>query len=572
MGRIGRMLEKNNNTKPMNSQRVAPKKEFSQAIQTKEKKKNNFSYLDLEWLNKIYSSYKSGVSNQFILVGNIYDFAYEQYRLKAFIEKVFMEEDLFKFDAIKKYNVTGEYVSLVNHNENSIGHWDDMISDISKTDRTNEKSLFLIEYPQFIIPATENVSDSTIRNTVTLHSALKSNEMIMSTDMIIFIAESTKDIHPMFLQNQSEIVVIDIPYPNEEQRLNFIEYLIEGEQGYHTLFSEIKPEQLARMTSGLTLLNIENILMQADFEGSLNNEVIFNKKRNLIRKEFGEIIEIFDSNGLTLDDFAGQEHLKQYHKEVIIEPILEGNTSIVPKGLLYVGPPGTGKTYFANCLSGSAKINFVEFKMSKILDVYVGQAERNLERALKCFESLAPVGVFIDEIEQVLSRGQTGDNHVVKNIFSMFLSFLSNPKHRGKIIWIGATNYPNMLDEALKRPGRFDKKIPFFPPEKEERVLIFNLHLKKYNISISSEVLTQTDFIGKTEGYSQAEIENVVIKVVELMHRKKIDMINSELLNQALDSMTSSKSRETIKEMIQIALEECNDKEFIPMNYRDDVE
>lgn len=566
MGRIGRILERNNSTnKPMNNQKT--NRTF-----LNQSNKKDFNYLDLKWLNKIYSSYKSGVSNQFILVGNIYDFAYEHYRLKAFIEKVFTEEkNLFLFDKIKKYNVKGQYTELINDNENVLGDWDAMIADIGNSNKGNEKSLYLMEYPQFIIPATENVSDSTIRNTVTLHSALKSNEMIMSTDMVIFIAESTKDIHPMFLQNQSEVIVVDIPYPNEEQRLNFVEYLIKQEEHYNDLFREITPAQLARMTSGLTLLNIENILMQADFEGSLNNEVIFNKKRNLIRKEFGEIIEIFDSNGLTLDDFAGQEHLKQYHKEVIIEPILEGNTSIVPKGLLYVGPPGTGKTYFANCLSGSAKINFVEFKMSKILDVYVGQAERNLERALKCFESLAPVGVFIDEIEQVLSRGQTGDNHVVKNIFSMFLSFLSNPKHRGKIIWIGATNYPNMLDEALKRPGRFDKKIPFFPPEKEERVLIFNLHLKKHKISINGETIKSTNFIEKTEGYSQAEIENVVIKVVELMHRKKIQTINVELLNQALDSMTSSKSRETIKEMIDIALEECNDKEFIPKQYRDKV-
>lgn len=568
MGRIGRMLEKNNSSKPMNNQeRVKDNIFFNQ-----NKKEEKFDYLSLDWLNKIYSSYKSGVSNQFIIVGNIYDFAHERYRLKAFIEKVFLEEDLFSFNAMRKYNVTGEYVELINQNENSLGGWDEMIIDIANTNKGDSKSLFLIEYPQFIIPATDNVSDSTIRNTVTLHSALKSNEMITSSDMIIFIAESTKDIHPMFLQNQSEIIVVDIPYPNEKQRLNFVEYLIKEEQSYQNLFKEITTNQLARMTSGLTLLNIENILMQADFEGSLNNEVIFNKKRNLIRKEFGEIIEIFDSNGLTLDDFAGQEHLKQYHKEVIIEPILEGNTSIVPKGLLYVGPPGTGKTYFANCLSGSAKINFVEFKMSKILDVYVGQAERNLERALKCFESLAPVGVFIDEIEQVLSRGQTGDNHVVKNIFSMFLSFLSNPKHRGKIIWIGATNYPNMLDEALKRPGRFDKKIPFFPPEKDERELIFNLHLKKHKISINGQVISQTDFITKTEGYSQAEIENVVIKVVELMHRKKTHEISVELLNQALDSITSSKSRETIKEMIDIALEECNDKEFIPKKYRDKVE
>ena len=116
-------------------------------------------------------------------------------------------------------------------------------------------------------------------------------------------------------------------------------------------------------------------------------------------------------------------------------------------------------------------MNCVEFKMSKILDKYVGEAEKNLEKAFSVFRALAPVIVFIDEADQALQRGDNDTNSVNRNLFGMFLAEMSKPENRGKIIWIAATNYPNKIDEALKRAGRFDKKIPFFAPadKAEER-------------------------------------------------------------------------------------------------------
>ena len=203
--------------------------------------------------------------------------------------------------------------------------------------------------------------------------------------------------------------------------------------------------------------------------------------------------------------------------------------------------------------------------MSKILDKWVGEAEKNLEKAFSVFRALAPVGVFIDEVDQALSRGDNDSNSVSKNLFGMFLSELSKAENRGRIVWLGATNYPNRLDDAFKRSGRFDKKIPFFAPEEAERSEVFKIHINKTKTKVSDDVDTKV-LAEKTEGYTQAEIENIVVKALELTQRRKLEAINQETLLQALDYMLTAQSK-NIKEMEDIALKECNDLELLPDKY-----
>jgi len=164
-----------------------------------------------------------------------------------------------------------------------------------------------------------------------------------------------------------------------------------------------------------------------------------------------------------------------------------------------------------------------------------------------------------------LQRGENDTNAVSRNLFGMFLAFLSEPSHRGKILWLGATNYPNKMDEALKRAGRFDKKIPFLPPTKEERINVFDIHLNKNGYPY--EVKNKEALGALTEGYTQAEIENVVVKALEVAHRKKLPVITDDTLTYAIDCMITSKN-ERITEMTNIALDECNDKEFLPTHYK----
>ncbi|PLS19629.1 AAA family ATPase [Bacillus sp. M6-12] len=519
--------------------------------------------IETKWIKSLKEKYFAGISNIFMITGNIGDYAVPGTLFKNYLVK---QLGTCEMDKVISYDYSiGSYYHNDEKNTTSKDKeldWKKMMEDLQSD---KEKIAYIIEYPEFLVPNINNgfPDEETKKRLIDLHKVMNSKGFLNSNNILIFVTEVKSNINSMFISSNARTFPITIEYPSEQERYEFIEHLTKTSE--ENVDYQINKEKFAKLTAGLSRVNIEDIFLLAESKGVLGKEMIMERKKELIYKEFGEIIEIFDTEGYSLNDFAGQEHIKSYHREVVIEPILEGDTSIVPKGLLYMGPPGTGKTYFSKCLAGDANINFVEFKMSKILDKYVGEAERNLEKALSCFASLAPVGVFIDEIDQALSRGDNDGNSVGRNLFGMFLAFLSEPSHRGKILWIGATNYPNKLDEALKRAGRFDKKIPFLPPSKEERIEVFKIHLKRnafpYQINDYSALGDKTDM------YTQAEIENVVVKALEVAKRKKLSEITEDTLLYAIECMISSQNAK-VKEMTDIALNECNDREFLPKEYK----
>lgn len=512
-----------------------------------------------KWMKTLIDKYTAGVSNAFILTGNIYDYALAGFTVKDYLVEKMKELNPTE---IATFNIgTGLDFHGLKGSERETG-WQYVYSRLLKD---SGRVVMIVEYPEFFVPAVGNYkpTDEERERLIMMHKLLNDSRFLNSDHILIFMTETQKNMHNMFLDSGTRTAMINVDFPNEDERREFVHHL--HATSHTNIRYDIDLKRFARLTAGLTLVNLEDIFLIAESTGQLNKQMIMDRKKELIAKEYGEVIEIYDTDGLSLDDFAGQEHIKSYHREVVINPILEGDTTIVPKGLLYMGPPGTGKTYFSKCLAGDANINFVEFKMSKILDKYVGNAEKNLEKALRCFESLAPVGVFIDEVDQALQRGENDTNAVSRNLFGMFLAFLSEPAHRGKILWIGATNYPNKMDEALKRAGRFDKKIPFLPPTKEERINVFDIHLNKNGYPY--EVKNKESLGALTEGYTQAEIENVVVKALEIAHRKKLSVITDDTLTYAIDCMITSKN-ERITEMTNIALDECNDKEFLPTHYK----
>lgn len=523
-----------------------------------------------KWMQLLKEKYKSGITNLFLITGNIGDYAVPGFLFKDYLIKELKNLD---FKNIITYDYSVGSTNCIGTSQNQSNEenlhtatldWDIMISDLKTVDSS---VAYIVEYPEFLVPDIHsgNTDEATKKRLIDLHKVINSKEFLESDNILIFVTEVKSSVNSMFISSNTRTYPISIDYPTEVERKEYIEFLRGSSE--KRIDYRIDISKFAKLTAGLTRVNIEDIYLLAESTGVLDKEMIMERKKELINKEFGEVIELYDTDGCSLDDFAGQEHIKEYHKEVVIQPILEGDTSIVPKGLLYMGPPGTGKTYFSKCLAGDAKINFVEFKMSKILDKYVGEAERNLEKALNCFESLAPVGVFIDEIDQALSRGDNDSNSVSKNIFGMFLAFLSEPSHRGKILWIGATNYPNKLDEALKRAGRFDKKIPFLPPTAEERIEVFKIHLNKIKYPYEFRNEYYKTLADKTDKYSQAEIENVVVKALEVAKRKKRPSIDEITMDYAIDCMTSAQN-EKVEEMTEIALKECNDKEFLPESYK----
>lgn len=528
--------------------------------------KEQRSMVDANWFRDLKEKYNTGVSNNFVIHGNIGDYTVPGIYLKNYL---CLKLEEMGFTEIISYNKASS-IEVVK-GDTLIANEDAFMclcNLISLTDNINTKRAVIIEYPEFLVPNTPitQMNDYVQNRVIMLHRAVNGEAFINSDNIVIFICETKGEINQRFVNSNSRSHTISIDFPNEEERLEMLKYLEDTTK--EKVEKEVSLEKLSKLTAGLTRVSIEDIYLQAEQVGILKKEFIIQRKNELIRREYGEVIEIFDTDGYSFEDYAGQEHLKNYHREVIINPILEGDVDIVPKGVLYSGPPGTGKTFFAKCLAGEANINFVEFKISKILDMWVGEAEKRFEKALACFMSIAPVGVFIDEIDQVFSRGENSGNEIAKNLFGMFLSVLSEPKNRGRILWVAATNYPNHLDDALKRTGRFDKKIPFLPPNHEERKQVFKIQLDGCNYPFKLNEVDYELIANKTNDYTQAEIEGVVVKALEVARRRKNPYIDSSTVLFAIENIVSVKNNK-IKEMTDIAIMECNDMELMPIEYRE---
>lgn len=537
------------------------------------------------WAEQMISEFNNRTCNTFVLTGNVGDYAKDNIDLDTFLQRILGKEcgfeHYFTFDitnlgtyVFKEHLKSGmtctanvrEYVQK--HAPDCCGLTLQQICEIMKMRpelepdeaRSYNMSALIVKYP-------EKLAENN-HNAILLNSLLRSREFFRSRSIIIFVTDNPYQLNDTLFGYGVKKSIINIPLPDFNARKRLV-------MGCHTLAerrnkgyaSELSDSELARVTAGLTLQQIEDLILECDILNPITQKSATEKKASIISTEYSNIIELMDAGSLTLDSFAGQDSVKQYFKEVIIDAIKVQKLSIVPKGVLLMGPPGTGKSFFAKCLAGSAGINCVNFKMSKILDKYVGVGEKRLDQAFRVFHAMAPVIVFIDEMDQVISRGK-GDSgpQVYSHIFGSFLAELSKPENRGKIIWLGATNYPNMLDEALKRTGRFDKKIPFFAPSDEERAEVIKKHLQKAGSATNQ--IDYVKFAQKTEGYTQAEIEGVIVKALELASRRAMPTVTDEILELALGYMIHA-SNSKIKEMEDIALLECNDLEFIPQKYRE---
>lgn len=223
----------------------------------------------------------------------------------------------------------------------------------------------------------------------------------------------------------------------------------------------------------------------------------------------------------------------------------------------------TGKSIMAEAVAQEAGVNAVRLRIGgQIASKWQGEGERNLEKALRAIEGLAPTIVFIDEIDQAISRGNGGGNEQNQRIFQRLLEFMSDTGHRGDIVFLAATNRPDLMDAALRRPGRFDKKIPFLVPDADERKAIFEVMARRY-LGQGCEV--SEDTIEATEGWTGAEIEAVAVKAAELVEDENLD--GCEAINQAVGRLSPSTA--DIELMTYLAVSETNDSDLLPPRYKE---
>lgn len=527
------------------------------------------------WFDKFLNIYKAGISHEFILYFNIRD-AVDNYRcIDRYMYEEFIKQRGFSIVAFydvsrgltflepgmeREFNMitSNETIGLKRVLPSKIFPYIDMA--LKKT-----KMVLFIEHAEKIIPSGDTASMSLEERMALIWLCEWSNDAKISTvgSTIIMKTNNVAEVSSEVLNSSYRVEPILVELPDESERRKYIEYLLEDEK----IKMDISIDEFAKLSSGLSKKAIKDIKLKAEAEDvPISFDFIKDKKHSVLKKEYGDVLE-FIYPEISFEDIGGMERAKNYLLKNIVEPIKDGDLRRVPMGILLCGPSGTGKTLLVNALAKSSGFNCVKIDMSRILGQYVGESEKNFKKCLLGAQSQQPVIVFVDEIDTAFRRGESGDSGVSRNIFSEFLQFTSNTNNRGKVIFIAATNRPDLLDAALKRAGRFDKKIPILLPEEEERAEILKIMIKRYGFETDIEDFTP--FASQTENYTGAEIETVVRKAYELANEDHVEgcILTADLLNKAISKCRPSTQQ--VEFMTMLAIKECDDKDLLPERYRE---
>ncbi len=229
-----------------------------------------------------------------------------------------------------------------------------------------------------------------------------------------------------------------------------------------------------------------------------------------------------------------------------------------PKGVLLYGPPGTGKTLLAKAVAGETNAHFISLSGPEIMGKYYGESEGKLREIFTQAEENAPSIIFIDEIDSIAPKRDEVSGEVEKRIVSQLLTLMDGMKSRGKVVVIAATNRPDSIDPALRRPGRFDREIEFGIPDDKERFEILSIHTRGMPIDEKVD-LKQISKI--THGFVGADLE-VLSKEAAMRSLRRIlpeidldeEKVSSEILQKI--QITSEDFRDALKEVKPSALRE----------------
>ena len=242
--------------------------------------------------------------------------------------------------------------------------------------------------------------------------------------------------------------------------------------------------------------------------GGGGNSMMFNMGKSNAK------VYVKSAEGIKFDDVAGEDEAKENLTEVVNylhDPSkYQEIGASMPKGILLVGPPGTGKTMLAKAVAGEANVPFFSMSGSEFVEMFVGMGASKVRDLFKQAKEKAPCIVFIDEIDaigQKRSGGQYGGNDEREQTLNQLLTEMDGFEGNNGVIILAATNRPESLDPALTRPGRFDRRVPVELPDLKGREAILQVHAKKIKVA---EDVDFNKVARMASGASGAELANIV--------------------------------------------------------------
>jgi cell division protease FtsH len=252
-------------------------------------------------------------------------------------------------------------------------------------------------------------------------------------------------------------------------------------------------------------------------------------------------------NKYRLSDVVGCEEAKKEVAEVVDfmrnrEDYQRVNAKS-PRGILMVGPPGTGKTLIAKAIAGEAQVPFLSTSGSEFVEMFVGVGASRVRDMFQKVKAVAPAIIFIDEIDAVgrnRSAGGPGSNDEREQTLNQLLVEMDGFDENSGVVVIAATNRADVLDPALRRPGRFDREVTIGLPDRKGRADILRLHAEKVPVDAN---VNWDKIAAGTPGFAGADLANLINEAAVLAARGKLNTINMLLLDEARDKILMGVAR-----------------------------
>ena len=362
--------------------------------------------------------------------------------------------------------------------------------------------------------------------------------MSKSYSQLLMDIESGEIISIILIPNRREVIV---EFRNGEKQLIPIFYndqkilCISDEYGVPLTVRDIRSEQrIASLITGLGLTFIFVLSLSFLIKRSsklLNSMQSFSRRSSQVRQD--EISKI------TFDDVAGLNAESEELREIVTflknPQILIDLGAITPKGVLLVGPPGTGKTLLARAIAGEANVPFFSISGSEFVEMFVGVGAGRVRDLFKSAKAKSPCIVFIDEIDSIgrqRGAGIGGGNDEREQTLNQLLTEMDGFASNNGVIVIAATNRPDVLDNALTRPGRFDRRIDISLPDRKARLKILSVHARSKPLS---DLVKLKEWATKTPGFSGADLHNLLNEAAIHAARNNQSTISSTDLEIALE-------------------------------------
>ena len=252
-------------------------------------------------------------------------------------------------------------------------------------------------------------------------------------------------------------------------------------------------------------------------------------------------VYVQSTKGIKFSDVAGEDEAKESLKEIVDylhnpRKYTEAGASM-PKGILLVGPPGTGKTMLAKAVAGEASVPFFSMSGSEFVEMFVGMGASKVRDLFKQAKEKAPCIVFIDEIDaigQKRNAGSIGGNDEREQTLNQLLTEMDGFEENTGVIILAATNRPESLDPALTRPGRFDRRVPVELPDLQGREAILKVHAKKIRVAPDVDFHT---IARMAAGASGAELANIVNEAALRAVRQNRTVVTEADLEESIETV-----------------------------------